>query len=40
MHKLQIDGLTKRYYVERDGRQVLALSDVSLTVSVGSSLQI
>jgi len=30
--KLQIDRLTKRYYVERDGRQVLALSDVSLAV--------
>ena len=33
MHKLDINGLTKRYYVERDGRQVLALSDVSLTVA-------
>ena len=35
MHKLEIDGLTKRYYVERDGRQVLALSDVSLSVADG-----
>ena len=35
MHKLAIDGLTKRYYVERDGRQVLALSEVSLCVSDG-----
>src|SRR5688572_1528219 len=33
MHKLDINGLTKRYYVERDGRQVLALSDVSLAVA-------
>src|SRR3954468_20802273 len=32
---LAITGLTKRYYVERDGRQVLALSDVSLTVGDG-----
>jgi NitT/TauT family transport system ATP-binding protein len=30
--KLQIDHLTKRYYVEREQRQVLALSDVSLSV--------
>jgi len=30
MRKLESEGLTKRYYVERDGRQVLALSDVSL----------
>jgi len=35
MHKLEIDGLTKRYYVERDGRQVLALSNVSLSVGDG-----
>jgi NitT/TauT family transport system ATP-binding protein len=35
MHKLDIDRLTKRYYVERDGRQVLALSDVSLSVADG-----
>jgi NitT/TauT family transport system ATP-binding protein len=32
---LGITGLTKRYYVERDGRQVLALSDVSVTVGDG-----
>ena len=38
--KLQIDGLTKRYYVERDGRQVLALSDVSLSVPDGEFLAI
>jgi iron(III) transport system ATP-binding protein len=35
MNKLEIDHLTKRYYVERDGRQVLALSDVSLSVAEG-----
>jgi NitT/TauT family transport system ATP-binding protein len=35
MKKLEIDNLTKRYYVERDGRQVLALSEVSLCVSDG-----
>jgi len=35
MRKLEIEGLTKRYYVERDGRQVLALSDVSLSVFDG-----
>ena len=33
MHKVEIQNLTKRYYVERDGRQVLALSDVSLSVA-------
>jgi NitT/TauT family transport system ATP-binding protein len=33
MTKLEIEHLTKRYYVERDGRQVLALSDVSLSVA-------
>jgi NitT/TauT family transport system ATP-binding protein len=40
MHKLEIDGLTKRYYVERDGRQVLALSDVSLAVNEGEFMAI
>ena len=40
MHKLEIDGLTKRYYVERDGRQVLALSDVSLSVTDGEFMAI
>src|SRR6186997_3219777 len=38
MHKLDIVGLTKRYYVERDGRQVLALSDVSLSVIDGKKV--
>jgi NitT/TauT family transport system ATP-binding protein len=38
--KLQIDKLTKRYYVERDGRQVLALSGVSLTVDEGEFVAI
>ncbi len=40
MHKLDINGLTKRYYVERDGRQVLALSDVSLSVAEGEFVAI
>ncbi len=40
MIKLQIDKLTKRYYVERDGRQVLALSDVSLEVDDGEFVAI
>jgi NitT/TauT family transport system ATP-binding protein len=38
--KLDIDHLTKRYFVERDGRQVLALSDVSLSVPEGEFLAI
>ena len=40
MNKLEIDHLTKRYYVERDGRQVLALSDVSLSVPEGEFVAI
>jgi NitT/TauT family transport system ATP-binding protein len=40
MHKLAIENLTKRYYVERDGRQVLALSDVSLSVADGEFMAI
>ena len=40
MDKLDIKGLTKRYYVERDGRQVLALSDVSLTLAAGEFVAI
>jgi NitT/TauT family transport system ATP-binding protein len=40
MHKLQIDHLTKRYYVERDGRQVLALSDVTLSLADGEFMAI
>src|SRR4051812_20946699 len=40
MHKLDIEKLTKRYYVERDGRQVLALSDGSLSVADGEFLAI
>ena len=37
---LAITNLTKRYYVERDGRQVLALSDVSLTVGDGEFIAV
>ena len=40
MNKIEIDHLTKRYYVERDGRQVLALSDVSLSVAEGEFVAI
>src|SRR5688500_5789683 len=40
MNKLEIDRLTKRYYVERDGRQVLALSDVSLSLAEGEFVAI
>ena len=40
MPKLDINGLTKRYYVERDARQVLALSDVSFSVAEGEFLAI
>ena len=38
--KLEIDRLTKRYYVEREGRDVLALSDVSLSVADGEFMAI
>jgi len=37
---LAITGLTKRYYVERDGRQVLALANVSVTVADGEFVAI
>jgi NitT/TauT family transport system ATP-binding protein len=40
MRKLEIDDLTKRYYVERDGRQVLALSSISLSVAEGEFVAI
>ena len=40
MSRLDIAGLTKRYYVERDGRQVLALSDVSLSIGDGEFMAI
>jgi ABC-type nitrate/sulfonate/bicarbonate transport system ATPase subunit len=40
MMKLEIDRLTKRYYVERDGREVLALSQVSLSVADGEFMAI
>jgi NitT/TauT family transport system ATP-binding protein len=38
--KLDIDRLTKQYYVERDGRQNLALSDVSLGIADGEFMAI
>jgi NitT/TauT family transport system ATP-binding protein len=37
---IEIERLTKRYYVERDGRQVLALADVSVTVRDGEFMAI
>jgi NitT/TauT family transport system ATP-binding protein len=40
MPKLEVNGLSKRYYVERDGRQVLALTDVSLDVTDGEFVAI
>jgi NitT/TauT family transport system ATP-binding protein len=38
--KLQIEHLTKRYYLEREEREVLALSDVSLSVADGEFMAI
>jgi ABC-type nitrate/sulfonate/bicarbonate transport system ATPase subunit len=40
MHKLEIRGLTKRYDVERQRRQVVALSEVSLAVADGEFMAI
>src|ERR1700739_812641 len=40
MIKLQIDHLTKHYWLERDDREVLALSDVSLSVEDGEFMAI
>jgi len=40
MHKLEIRGLTKLYDVERERRQVTALSDVSLSVADGEFMAI
>jgi ABC-type nitrate/sulfonate/bicarbonate transport system ATPase subunit len=40
MHKLEIRSLTKRYDVERERRQVVALSDVSLAVADGEFMAI
>jgi len=40
MHKLEIRGLTKRYDVERERRHVVALSDVSLSVTDGEFMAI
>ena len=40
MVKLQIDHLTKHYWLERDDRNVLALSDVSFSVADGEFLAI
>src|SRR6185503_2831443 len=40
MVKLQIDHLTKHYWVEREDRSVLALSDVSFSVDDGEFMAI
>jgi NitT/TauT family transport system ATP-binding protein len=40
MKKLEIEHLTKRYWVERDNRDVLALRDVSFSVDDGEFLAI
>jgi NitT/TauT family transport system ATP-binding protein len=40
MVKLQIDHLTKHYWLERDDRNVLALSDVSFSVDDGEFMAI
>ena len=40
MVKLDISHLTKRYWLERDQRQLLALSDVSLSVEDGEFMAI
>jgi NitT/TauT family transport system ATP-binding protein len=40
MVKLEIDHLTKRYWFERDAREILALNDVSLSVNEGEFVAI
>src|SRR5258708_25671076 len=40
MHKLEIERLTKRYWLERDKREVLALTDVSVAVEDGEFVAI
>jgi NitT/TauT family transport system ATP-binding protein len=40
MMKLQIDHLTKHYWLEREDREVLALSDVSFSVEDGEFMAI
>src|SRR5215831_5040455 len=40
MFKLQIDHLTKRYWTERNATEVLALSDVSISVEDGEFMAI
>ncbi len=40
MVKLEIDHLTKRYWLERDEREVLALDDVSVSVGDGEFMAI
>jgi NitT/TauT family transport system ATP-binding protein len=40
MQKLEIDHLTKHYWLERYGREVLALDDISITVGDGEFMAI
>ena len=40
MVKLQIDHLTKRYWLERENSEVLAISDVSFSVDDGEFMAI
>jgi len=40
MQKLEIDHLTKHYWLERYGREVLALEDISVTVGDGEFMAI
>src|SRR5437868_6417270 len=40
MVKLEIQHLTKRYWLERDAREVLALSDINISVAEGEFVAI
>src|SRR5262245_56588148 len=40
MTKLQIDHLSKRYWLDREGRDVLALDDVSINIEDGEFMAI
>ena len=40
MQKLEIEHLTKHYWLERYGREVLALEDISITVGDGEFMAI
>jgi ABC-type sugar transport system ATPase subunit len=40
MVKLQVDHLTKHYWLERENRDVLALADVSFSVDDGEFMAV